>query len=139
MRSEILKIAALHLKPLLLILSLIVLYRGHNEPGGGFVGGLLAGTAFVLHALAFGVEHTKKLHLVKPFFLIALGLLFGILSSLIAVLLGHELFMQGVWISIPLMGDGVLKLGTPLLFDIGVYFVVAGMLMLVMLSIMEED
>jgi multicomponent Na+:H+ antiporter subunit B len=139
MRSEILKIAALHLKPLLLILSLIVLYRGHNEPGGGFVGGLLAGTAFVLHALAFGVEYTKKLRLVKPFFLIALGLLFGILSSLIAVILGHELFMQGVWISIPLMGDGVLKLGTPLLFDIGVYFVVAGMLMLVMLSIMEED
>lgn len=139
MRSEILKIAALHLKPLLLILSLIVLYRGHNEPGGGFVGGLLAGTAFVLHAMAFGVEQTKKLRLAKPFFLIALGLLFGVSSSLIAVLLGYELFMQGVWISIPLFGDAALKLGTPLLFDIGVYFVVAGMLMLVMLSIMEED
>ncbi len=56
------------------------------------------------------------MRLVKPFFLIALGLLFGILSSLIAVILGHELFMQGVWISIPLMGDGVLKIGHTLAF-----------------------
>ncbi len=139
MRSEILKIAALHLKPLLLVLSLIVLYRGHNEPGGGFVGGLLAGTAFVLHGMAFGAECTKKLPLVKPFLLIGLGLMFSLLSGFIVVLFGNDMFMQGLWINIPIPGITELKLGTPLLFDIGVYLVVAGMLMLVMLSIMEED
>jgi multicomponent Na+:H+ antiporter subunit B len=139
MHSVILKIAALHLKPLLLILSIIVLYRGHNEPGGGFVGGLLAGTAFVLHAMAFGAAQTKKLRFARPFLLIALGLLFAVVSGILASIFSQDMFMQGLWVTIPIPGIMELKLGTPLLFDIGVYLVVAGMLILVMLSIMEED
>jgi multicomponent Na+:H+ antiporter subunit B len=138
MRSEILKIAALHLKPLLLILSLIVLFRGHNEPGGGFVGGLMAGTAYVLYGMAFGAEKMKKLRLVRPFPLIGLGLLLALLSGFISLFFDQGSFMQGEWFSVPLFGDHVIKAGTPLLFDAGVYLVVAGMLVLVMLSVMEE-
>ncbi len=139
MRSEMLKIATLHLKPILLVLSLIVLYRGHNEPGGGFIGGLLAGTAFVLHSIAFGVEETKKIRFVKPFFFIGFGLLCAILSGLIAVMFNPAaMALEGLWFSIPLLGGGALKLGTPLLFDIGVYFVVAGMLILVTFTVEEE-
>jgi len=138
MRSEILKIAALHLKPLLLILSLIVLIRGHNEPGGGFVGGLMAGTAYVLYGMAFGAEKTRQLLMVKPFLLIGLGLMLALLSGAVPLIFSTGSFLEGLWISIPLIGGHVLKLGTPLLFDGGVYLIVAGMLMLVMISIMEE-
>jgi multicomponent Na+:H+ antiporter subunit B len=138
MRSEILKIAAIHLKYVLLILSLLVLARGHNHPGGGFIGGLLAGSAFVLYGMAFGAEQAKKQRLVKPFFSIALGLLLSLGSGLIALVFKPSAFLEGIWVTVPLPWQASLKLGTPLLFDAGVFLVVAGMLVLVMLSIMEE-
>lgn len=140
MQSEILKIAALHLNPILLIISLFVLYRGHNEAGGGFIGGLIAGSSFILYAIAFGVEQAQKLRLVKPVFFIGLGLLIAIISGLIGLIYGSaNTVMEGVWISIKLFNGDNIKLGTPLLFDIGVYFVVAGMLVLVAFSIKEEN
>jgi multisubunit Na+/H+ antiporter MnhB subunit len=139
MRSELLKIAALHLKPLFLLLSVIAFLRGHNEPGGGFVGGLLAGSAYVLYGMAFGAGAAKRLRFVKPFSLIATGLMLALISGLTAPLMGKGSFLEGVWISLHLFGGYGLKIGTPLLFDAGVYLLVAGMIMLVMLSVMEED
>jgi len=139
MRSELLKIAALHLKPLFLLLSVIAFLRGHNEPGGGFVGGLLAGSAYVLYGMAFGAGAVKKMRFVKPFSLIATGLMLALISGLTSPILGKGLFLEGVWISLHLLGGYTLKIGTPLLFDAGVYLLVAGMIMLVMLSVMEED
>ncbi len=138
MKTEILKIAAAHLKPFLLILSLIVLYRGHNEPGGGFIGGLLAGMAYVIYAGAYGIDKAKQLKLAKPLFFIGLGISLSILSGLIGFINGAENFLTGVWVNFTI-GDFSLKLGTPLLFDLGVYFTVAGMLVKVIFSVMEED
>lgn len=135
--SQLFIIAVRHLKPLLLLLSLIALYRGHNEPGGGFIGGLLAGSAYVLYAMAFGVEKTKKLRPVKPFLLIPVGLSVSLLSGLWGMMKGKA-FMTALWTELALPAGIKLKLGTPLLFDLGVYITVAGMLMLVMLTIMEE-
>jgi len=137
MESVILQIAARHMRPLLVILSLVVLYRGHNEPGGGFIGGLMLGAAYILFAMGFGVQKTQKSIPVSPVILTGIGLLLALASGLIAVLMGH-VFMTGEWTTL-FAGTGFeLKLGTPLLFDLGVYFAVAGMLMLVMFSIMEE-
>ncbi|MBU1370636.1 MAG: Na(+)/H(+) antiporter subunit B [Bacteroidetes bacterium] len=138
METEILKIAAKHLKPFLLILSLFVFYRGHNEPGGGFIGGLMAGMALVLYAGAFGVEEAKKLRLAKPLFFIGLGFGLALISSLLGLLVGQGGFMTAVWNQWQFAGFS-LKLGSPLLFDLGVYFVVAGMLVKVIFSVMEED
>ena len=140
MQSEILKIAALHLNPVLLVISLIVLYRGHNEAGGGFIGGLIAGSSFILYAIAFGVEKAQKLRLAKPLFFIGLGLLVAIISGLIGLIYGSaDTVMEGVWFNVNFFNGNYIKLGTPLLFDIGVYFVVAGMLVLVAFSIKEEN
>jgi len=137
MGSLILQIAARQLKPILLILSLIVFYRGHNEPGGGFIGGLLAGTAYVLYAIAFGTKKTMRSLILKPSTLVATGLLTALISAMLPVFQGLP-FFTGLWtkIQIPLLG--VLKLGTPMLFDFGVFLTVAGMLQVVMFSIMEE-
>jgi len=138
MNTTILKIAARHLMPFFLVLSLVVFYRGHNEPGGGFIGGLLAGMALVLYALAFGVQKAKELRLARPLFFIGLGLGLALLSALLGVITGEGGFMTAVWTQLEL-GSFSLKLGSPLLFDFGVYFLVAGMLVKVIFSVMEED
>ncbi len=137
MESIILQIAARHMRPLLIGLSLIVLYRGHNEPGGGFIGGLMFGAAYILYAMAFGVVKTQKSIFFNPINLTALGLLIALISGLPAIMLG-DIFMTGEWYTFFQGTMMELKLGTPLIFDVGVYFAVAGMLMLVMFSIMEE-
>lgn len=125
------------MRPLLVVLSLVVLYRGHNEPGGGFIGGLMLGAAYILYAMAFGVVKTQKSLFLNPIDLTAFGLLSAILSCLPAFLLGDS-FMTGQWYTFFVQTPFEFKLGTPFIFDLGVYFTVAGMLMLVMFSIMEE-
>ena len=122
--------------PLFMLFSLYLLFRGHNAPGGGFVAGLVASTGFALYAINYGAERTRKRFSLNPLFLIALGLLIAVLSGLIPLLVG-ETFMQGLWleeITVPIMG----KPGTPILFDIGVYLLVAGTVMKIVFSLWEE-
>lgn len=112
--------------PVLLIISLIVLYRGHNLPGGGFIGGLLAATAFILVGLGESMDRAKALLRVEPVTLMAYGLATAILSGFPGLLTGSS-FMTGMWLpgfSLPLIGK--VHLGTPLVFDIGVFMVVIG-------------
>jgi multicomponent Na+:H+ antiporter subunit B len=137
-RSEILKIAAVRLRTLLLVFSLFVLLRGHNEPGGGFIAGLLAGSGFILYGMAFGADRAAQLRLMHPFVWLGSGFLLATVSGVIAYIHQGEGFMQALWLTIPL-GFWSLKVGTPLLFDVGVYFAVAGMLMLVAGTIMKEE
>lgn len=135
MNSVILQTAARVLLPLIVLLSLIVLIRGHNEPGGGFVGGLLAASSFALYALAFTIEDAMRLLRFSPKALISAGLFAAIISGLPALWFG-EAFMDSRWISIALPGiDTPLKLGTPLLFDVGVYLVVMGIVLLLVFSL----
>ena len=137
MESIILQIAARHLRPLLVILSLVVFYRGHNEPGGGFIGGLMLGAAFILYAMAFGVQKTRQSIRISPVGITATGLLIALLSGIPGLLMGDP-FLTGEWITLFEGTALAWKLGSPLLFDLGVYLAVAGMLMLVMFSIMED-
>lgn len=60
MKTIILKTASNYLLPLLLLFSVFILLRGHYQPGGGFVGGLVTSIAFVLHAFANGLKQTRK-------------------------------------------------------------------------------
>ncbi len=132
MESTAIRLAAKYLKPLLVILSLIVLYRGHNIPGGGFIGGLLAATGYIIYMMAYGAKSTVEKMWIKPFGLMALGLLLAALSGFIAPIAG-EVFMTGRWFSIA----GV-KLGTPTLFDVGVYFTVIAVMLVIMIAIFEN-
>lgn len=135
MNSYILKTATRFLLPLLLLFSFFLLYRGHNEPGGGFVGGLVASAAFALYTIAFTVREARQMLRASPRLLIGLGLLIAGASGLIAVAMGHP-FMTGMWLpwELPALG----KLGTPLLFDIGVYFVVVGVVLMIVFSLAEN-
>lgn len=126
MSSRLLLIATRYLGPLLVLLSLVVLYRGHNLPGGGFIGGLLAASAVMLLALARGWPVVTKRLLIDPIQLLVLGLAIAMVSGLPGIL-NSGAFLTGMWlpaIDVPLLGK--LKLGTPLLFDLGVYLTVLG-------------
>ena len=134
MNSLILRTATVFVLPLLLLVSLVILLRGHNEPGGGFVGGLTAATAMLLHMLAFGPAESRRLLPVAPRTLIGAGLLAALASGLGALAAGAPLF-TAVWTDLePIRG---LKIGTPLLFDVGVYLTVTGVVLLIVFSIAE--
>ncbi len=135
LQSLILSTATRYLLPLLLLFSVFLLLRGHNEPGGGFVGGLAAAAAFALCAIAFGVQSARRMLWVHPRLLIAMGLLTAAASGLVATLLGLP-WMTGIWINFQLPAIG--KLGTPLLFDAGVYMVVVGMVLLIIFELAEN-
>jgi multicomponent Na+:H+ antiporter subunit B len=134
-RLLILSIATRYLLPLLLLLSLFELLRGHNEPGGGFVGGLIASAALILYAQAMGVPRARDVLRVDAHLLIGLGLLAALVAGLIPLLLGQA-FMTGLWAAqrVPIVG----KVGTPLLFDAGVYLTVVGVTLLIIFALMEE-
>jgi multicomponent Na+:H+ antiporter subunit B len=136
MFSIILSTASRYLFPLMLIFSFFLFLRGHNEPGGGFVGGLVAAAAYALYLIANGVDEAKKLLKAEPIKLIALGLLLAVISAFISVVSGQD-FMTGVWAKneFPVIG----KVGTPLLFDLGVYFLVLGIVLKIVFSLAEED
>lgn len=138
MNSLILNVTARYLGPVLLILSLLVLYRGHNLPGGGFIGGLIAASGLLLAILANGPKVTESRWWPEPLLLMAFGLCLAALSGLPGLLAGGS-FMSGLWLpdfTLPLLGK--VKLGTPLLFDVGVYFAVIGFLLKCALSLASE-
>lgn len=136
MDSVVLRTATRYLLPLLLLFSVFALLRGHNEPGGGFVGGLVAATAFALYAIGAGVAPTRELLQISPRRLIGLGLLIAAFSGLIGMAWG-EPFMTARWDTneIPVVG----KLGTPLLFDLGVYLVVIGVALTIIFALIEAE
>jgi multicomponent Na+:H+ antiporter subunit B len=135
MISLILSIATRYLLPLLLLLSLYLLGRGHNVPGGGFIGGLVASSAFALYAIANGAEKARRVLRIEPGYLIAMGLLVAVTSACFSLFRGQP-FMTSVWLeySIPAVG----KIGTPLMFDTGVYMVVLGVCLTIILTLMEN-
>jgi len=137
MTSLILATASRFLFPLLLMFSVFLLLRGHNQPGGGFVGGLVAAAAFALYWVAFDTKTAKRALRLSPVTLIATGLLFAIGSGWMGILEGRP-FLTGEWTMFEAPGLGEIHLGTPLLFDTGVYLLVIGVLMLVITSLAEE-
>ncbi|MHC1742707.1 MAG: Na+/H+ antiporter subunit B [Syntrophobacteraceae bacterium] len=135
MHSLILSTAARYLLPLLLLLSVYLLLRGHNEPGGGFVGGLVATSAYALTMIAFGVEEARRALRAEPRWLMGIGLLTAAGSASVSMLQGLP-FMTGLWLEpvFPVIG----KVGTPLIFDVGVYLVVVGMALMILFSVAED-
>jgi len=137
MNSLILKTATRIIFPILLLFSIFLFLRGHNEPGGGFIGGLVGAAAFILFAVAYGTEITKKLLRIDPKVMVGSGLFFAALSGVISMIAG-DAFLTGQWV-FPVIGETELHLGTPLIFDIGVYLVVVGFTLAAIFALEEEE
>lgn len=131
----LLRSATTYLTPLLLLFSVFLLLRGHNEPGGGFSGGLVAASAIALVLVVQGVERARRLLPVHPRWLIGGGLAIALLSALPGFVLGIAP-MAPFWTEreVPVIG----KLGTPLLFDVGVYLLVIGVVAAMFLRLSED-
>ncbi len=138
MNSLILQTTARLLQPLLILFSIFLLLSGHNTPGGGFTGGLMAAAAFGLYAIAYDVPTTRQALRVEPRLLIGAGLLTAAASGVVSLAAGQP-FMTGQWGYVPLPGLGNVDVGTPLLFDLGVYLVVLGITLLIVFSLAEEE
>ena len=138
MKSPILRTGTRYLFPLLILFSFFLLLRGHNEPGGGFIGGLLCATAFSLYAIAFDVESSRRLLRVSEHSLLGVGLLLAGGAGIVGLVMG-EPFMTGQWVQISLPLQSKIKIGTPVVFDVGVYLVVVGMALMVIYALAEED
>lgn len=134
-RSILLPIATRYLMPLILVFSVFLLLRGHNEIGGGFVGGLVAASALMLYGIAVSPAALRRFLPVEPRLLVGSGLLAALASGALPMLLGKP-FMTGQWLpgELPVIG----KVGTPLLFDVGVYLVVIGVVLWILLTLAEE-
>jgi multicomponent Na+:H+ antiporter subunit B len=134
MKTIILRTASNYLLPLLLLFSVFILLRGHYLPGGGFVGGLVASIAFVLHAFANGLKNTQRFLIYHPGILIPVGLSISLFSGFFSLFI-KEAFMKGTWFKkpFPVLGN----VGSPLFFDVGVYFVVIGVTLTILFTISE--
>jgi multicomponent Na+:H+ antiporter subunit B len=117
--------------------SIFLLFRGHHLPGGGFIGGLVAASAFILLAMSFPMDKTRDILRVNPLLLVGTGLLVSMLSGLPAVLHGKP-FLTGVWYHPKLFGTSI-PIGTPLIFDLGVYLLVIGFTLVVVLTFEEHQ
>ncbi|MBP7242287.1 MnhB domain-containing protein [Amaricoccus sp.] len=121
MKSVILSAATRMLVPAILALSVFVFWRGHNEPGGGFVGGLLAAAAIALLEKAEGRARAARALRFDPQSIAAVGLGCAVTAGLWGGL-ARGTFLKGMW---PFYDIG-LPFGSIFLFDLGVYLVVLG-------------
>jgi len=139
MNSIILTTAARLLVPLLLVFSVFMLLRGHNEPGGGFIGGLLGATAFIVYAIACGTVETRRALRVRPESVAMVGLGVALLAGLISFPMGDAPFAgQWLWLGGDSYETAFWAPSTILVFDIGVYLVVFGGVLSMVLALEEE-
>jgi multicomponent Na+:H+ antiporter subunit B len=122
--------------PVLLLLAIFLLLRGHNLPGGGFIAGLAAAAAFELQILSRGDRYVRRA--IGPYLhpLIGLGLFLAALAALIGIRGGG--FFKGVW-GEWYLGNVEIELGTPMLFDLGVFFVVISVTTSYLLELSRSD
>lgn len=120
------------------ILALYLFLRGHNLPGGGFVGGLMLGAAGTLYLIGYESETMDRL-LAKLPTIVCGGLTVMILSGVPALLFGYP-FQQGLWVGslwVPLVGK--VSLGTVFLFDLGVFVSVAAAVLMITKELRGES
>lgn len=137
MNTLILRTVAPFLTALMAIFSVFVLLRGHNEPGGGFIGGLIAASALAIYGIANGVASVRRALYFHPIHISAFGLTLSALSGLPSLPLQVP-YLTGLWLSPSVLGVEI-PVSTVQLFDIGVYFVVVGSIASIALALEERD
>ena len=137
MNTLIFRTIAPFLTALMLLFSVFILLRGHNEPGGGFIGGLIAASALAIYGIANGVPAVRRAIRFHPLAIAGTGLLMSSVAGLISVFAAVP-FMTGLWIYPVILGVEV-PLSSVMLFDFGVYFVVLGAITAIALTLEERE
>lgn len=137
MKTLIFRTVAPVITALMVMFSIFVLLRGHNEPGGGFIGGLIAVSALSVFGIANGVAAVREAIYFHPLAIAGCGLLIATLSGALSIFFAVP-FMTGLWVTPSLLGVEV-PLSTVISFDIGVYLVVVGGITSIALALEERE
>ncbi len=136
MRNIILeKIARLFLR-VMAILAILLLTRGHNNPGGGFIAGIIFSTGFILYGIVFGSARIEDILYFHSRKWMGVGLMLVFIAAILPIFWRLPP-LTGIWYigQFPLIGD--LHLGTPLLFDTGIFIAVTGVILSIVITIMD--
>ena len=136
-RSIMLEVVVRLLFHALIILSIYLLLTGHNSPGGGFAGGLVAGLALVARYLAGGRHELGATVPLDAGRILGAGLAIAVLMAVIPMFFGQSA-LASAWVDADLGPFGSLPLVTSTLFDVGVYLVVFGLILDVLRSLGAE-
>jgi multisubunit Na+/H+ antiporter MnhB subunit len=115
----------------LVLLSLYLLFAGHNQPGGGFSGGLVASCAFCLRFVAGGERALARSVRVAPPVVLGVGLILAVVTGLVPLMFGGQ-FLESAYVSAQLPVIGRVSSSSVLVLDTGVYLVVLGMTLLLL-------
>lgn len=129
-RLLVLDVSVRLLYPSIIVLSLYFLFSGHNQPGGGFVGGLTAAAAISLRYVSGGVSAVRRSFRLEPWTVLGGGLAVSVGTAIFPMLLGGSILEHGTFKAHPpLLGE--IKATSALPFDIGVYFIVIGLVLMI--------
>ncbi|MEV6059780.1 Na+/H+ antiporter subunit A [Nocardia asteroides] len=133
-RSMVLQITTRLIFPTIMVLSVYFFFSGHNAPGGGFAGGLIAGLALTLRYLAGGRYELGEALPVDAGHLLGAGLTLAAGTATASLLLGAPPLSSAIIeVTLPVLGH--IKLVTAMFFDLGVYLVVVGLVLDVLRSL----
>lgn len=120
-----------------LMASLYLLFAGHNQPGGGFVGGLVAGAAVAMQYVAGGIAEVRRLSRFRPWTILGTGLLLAFLTGSLPLVFGDGVLETAFFErDAPLLGQ--VKTTSALLFDLGVYLLVIGLVLMIFEAFGDE-
>jgi monovalent cation:proton antiporter len=122
---------------LVLLFSLYLLLRGHNSPGGGFIAGVMTALGILLQAIASDLHYVRLVFRVEPRVLAGVGLMISLTTGLVPMLLGYP-FLTSTFGHVHLPGLGEVEIASAFFFDLGVYCVVVGGSLLMMITLAEE-
>ncbi len=136
-RSPILDVGSRAVFHTVLVVAVYLLCSGHNAPGGGFIAGLVAGAAFVLLDAANDFDPAARRGRLPPEVLLGAGLAVAAATGLTSLAAGAT-FLESDFVSLSLPGFGTVKATTALVFDVGVFLLVLGMVLAVVDRLGEE-
>ena len=126
------------LLPIALVVSFYLFMRGHNQPGGGFVAGLVMSVAFILQYMVAGTQWVEAQMSLRPMRWMGFGLFSATLTGLGALFAGYPFLTTHTWhFSLPVLGD--IHIASALFFDVGVYAMVVGSTLLMLTALGHQS
>lgn len=123
--------------PAVMVGSVYLLFAGHNQPGGGFVGGILAGAAVALRYLAGGIDDVRRLSRARPWMVLGAGLVISVGTAITPLLFGDPV-LSSAYRKVDVAVLGEVSLSSAAVFDIGVYLLVLGLALMVFESFGDD-
>jgi multicomponent Na+:H+ antiporter subunit A len=120
-----------------LVGSIYLLFAGHNQPGGGFVGGLVAGAAVAIQYVAGGIDDVRQLSRFQPWTILGTGLLLAVATASVPLVFGSAA-LEAAYVTLDGPLPDPVKVSSALFFDVGVYLLVVGLVFMVFEAFGDE-